>query len=129
MIVSHIISKYYSFFNLLLKNHSELHPRQGRGNQIGCKECTFEIYNIFHPNEKKEWDNSVSNWVSLAKKRGEFISFINSFIEDSDLLEVSCYFDGTLDSLDYFSKIFNDILQNKTDSLKEKMKRLIKHYL
>jgi len=65
----------------------------------------------------------------FSKKRGEFISFINSFIEDSDLLEVSCYFDGTLDSLDYFSKIFNDILQNKTDSLKEKMKRLIKHYL
>ena len=117
---------FQSFINFsiyqLLKDHSIFHPKEGRGNPNGCKECTLEIYNIFHYDKKSEWDQSISNWVSIRKKRGNFISLINSFIEKTDQFQLLIYFDSTSDDLDQCLKWINIILQKNEKLVQGKLK-------
>ncbi len=98
----------------LLDNHSEFHPRTGRGNPNGCKECVLSIYNTFHTKKAGDWTNSVSNWVSRRKTRGKFVSLLNSF-DDDDSLKLSIYFDGTLE--DFYSglELYEEILKQGGD--------------
>ena len=110
-----------------MKNHSKFHPKEGRGNQKVCKECTLELYNIFHNSKKNEWDQHVGNWISIRNKRGGFISLINSFVKEDSVKSV-IYFDDDFENLDQSLRWIEGI-QEKENDVEEKLKKLVEFYI